>query len=573
MKALTPLKKYKWKVVAAPALKIIECLIQLATPFLVRYMIDVGIGEDGNGKGVSYVLKLGAVLLALSIVAFGVTMIAQYLAARVSADYAYDLRKELYCRFLSLKESDLEKFGKNKAMTIFTSDVNAMQNGVMMFMRLILRPPFLVIGAVILSFVIAPLGGYIVLGAAVLSSAIIALVIFLSPKRYAAVQSDLDEITDIGSDILTGARPIRAFSTREKEAERFSKANSSYKKHGIKVNLMNALINPFTFLFINAGIVLIAYFGGLKLNDGSLTSGQLASLISYLTLLLSAIIMFSRMIVSINKASTSNKRINSFLSIPVREEKLVVPEFENNRDLIRFDDVSFSYSETSAPALKHINFVIPKNATVGIIGGTGSGKSTLLSLIEKTYEVKEGKLYYEGVDYSLVPSSYIRDHVSYVSQKPSLFAGTIKSNLLIASKDASDDELIEALKKAQAWEYVSKYEDKLDHEVEEAGRNLSGGQKQRLLLARAFIRKADLLLLDDSMSALDYLSEKKVRTAIKGLDGVAKVFVSQRVTSLMDVDIIYVMDKGEIIDFGKHDELMGRCSIYKEIYEMQVKSK
>ncbi len=569
MKALTPLKKYKWKVIGAPALKIVECLTQLASPFIVRYMIDVGIKNNDLG----YVLKMGAVLLALSVLAFGVTMIAQYLAARVSADYAYDLRKELYSRFLSLKESDLEKFGKNRAMTIFTSDVNAMQNGVMMFMRLILRPPFLVIGAVVLSFIIAPLGGYIVLGAAVLSSAIIALVIFLSPKRYAAVQSDLDQITDIGSDILTGARPIRAFSTREKEAERFAKVNTSYKKHGIKVSLMNALINPFTYLFINAGIVLIAYFGGLQMNEGTLTSGQLASLISYLTLLLGAIIMFSRMIVSVNKAATSNKRINAFLAIPVSSETIDVPEFQNDADLIRFDDVSFAYSETSAPALKHINFVIPKNATIGIIGGTGSGKSTLLSLIEKTYEVKEGNIFFEGVDYNHVPADYIRSHVSYVSQKPSLFAGTIKSNLLLANKEANDEELIEALKKAQAWEYVSKYKDGLDHEVEEGGRNLSGGQKQRLLLARALLKRADLLLLDDSMSALDYLSEKKVRTAINKLDGVAKVFVSQRVTSMMDADIIYVMDKGEIVDSGKHDELMARCAIYREIYEMQVRQK
>ncbi len=569
MKALTPLKKYTWKVIAAPALKIVECLIQLATPFIVRYMIDKGIANND----LPFVLKMGAVLLALSVVAFGVTMVAQYLAARVSADYAYDLRKELYNRFLSLKESDLEKFGKNKALTIFTSDVNAMQNGVMMFMRLILRPPFLVIGAVILSFVIAPLGGYIVLGAAVLSSAIIALVIFLSPKRYSAVQSDLDQITDIGSDILTGARPIRAFSTREKEAERFAKANKSYKKHGIKVSLMNALINPFTYLFINAGIVLIAYFGGLKMNEGVLTSGQLASLISYLTLLLGAIIMFSRMIVSVNKATTSNKRINSFLSIPVDSETLDVPEFKNDGSLVRFEDVTFAYSETSAPALSHINFVIPKNATIGIIGGTGSGKSTLLSLIEKTYETKEGKILFDGIDYNLVPAEYIREHVSYVAQKPSLFAGTIKSNLLVANKDADDEELIDALKKAQAWEYVSKYKDGLDHEVEEGGRNLSGGQKQRLLLARALLKKADLLLLDDSMSALDYLSEKKVRTAIKELKGVAKVFVSQRVTSMMDADIIYVMDKGEIVDSGKHDELMARCDIYREIYEMQVRQK
>lgn len=570
MKALTPLKKYKWKVIAAPALKIVECVIQLATPFLIRYMIDNGI-EKGD---VSYVLKFGGILLALSVVAFGVTMVAQYLAARVSADYAYDLRKELYSRFLDLKESDLEKFGKNKAMTIFTSDVNAMQNGVMMFMRLILRPPFLVIGAVILSFFVAPLGGYIVLGAALLSSAIIALVICLSPKRYSAVQSDLDDITDIGSDILTGARPIRAFSTREKEAKRFEKANSSYKKHGIKVSLMNALINPFTFLFINAGIVLIAALGGLKLNDGSLTSGQLASLISYLTLLLGAIIMFSRMIVSVNKAATSNKRINSFLSIPLNKEDAKMPELKEGEDvLVSLENVSFAYSDTSALALENVYFSVKKGESVGIIGGTGSGKSTLLALIEKTYEAKEGNMRFSGMDYSALPSSYIHEHISYVSQKPSLFAGSIKSNLLVANKTASEEEMTNALKKALAWEYVSKYDEKLDHEVEEGGRNLSGGQKQRLLLARAFLRKADLLILDDSMSALDYLSEKKVRNNIKKLKGVSKIFVSQRVTSLMDMDVIYVMDKGKILDHGTHEELMERCPLYREIYEMQVRAK
>lgn len=569
MKALTPLKKYTGKVIAAPALKIVECLIQLATPFLVRFMIDNGIA---NGD-IPYVLKFGAILLALSFVAFGVTMIAQYLAARVSADYAYDLRKELYSRFLSLKEHDLETFGKNKAMTIFTSDVNAMQNGVMMFMRLILRPPFLVIGAVVLAFIVAPLGGYVVLGAAVLSSLIIALVIILSPKRYSAVQSDLDNITTIGSDILSGARPIRAFSTREKEANRFLKANVSYKQHGIKTALLNALINPFTFLFINAGILLIAYFGGLEMQNGLLTSGQLASLISYLTLLLQAIVMFSRMIVSVNKARASNRRINSFLSIPTFKDLSSEPEFVNPNELVRLENVTFAYTETSAPTLKNINFVVPRGASVGIIGGTGSGKSTLLSLIEKTYEVKEGNITYGGVSYSKVPTSFIHNAVSYVSQKPQLFLGSIRSNLLAANPNASDEELIEALKKAQAWEYVSKYEDTLDHEVEEAGRNLSGGQKQRLLLARALLKGGELLLLDDSMSALDYLSEKRVREALKSLNNISKVFVSQRVTSLMDCDLIYVMDDGRIIDSGKHEELMKRCSIYREIYEMQVSSK
>ena len=569
MKALSPLKKYRLKVISAPLLKIVECLIQLATPFLVRYMIDVGIANND----MPYVLKFGAILLSLSIVAFLVTMIAQYLAARVSADYAHDLRDVLYDHFLKLGEADLESFGKNKALTIFTNDCNAMQNGVMMFMRLILRPPFLVIGAVVLAFVISTLGGCIVLGASLLSSGVIAFVIVLSPKRYLNVQNDLDAISEKGTDILSGARPIRAFASQEKEARQFEKINESYRKHGVGVSLLNAFINPLTFCFINLGIVLIAYFGGLELGDGALTSGQLASLISYLTMVLGAIIMFSRMIVSFNRARVSKKRIDSFLSIPEKEERNAVPKMEKSDFLIKMDHVTFSYSENGAPALKDIDFFVRPGESVGIIGGTGSGKSTLLSLLMKTFSPQQGTIALGGVPYQACPDSMIHQQITYIGQKSAIFAGTIRSNLLIAKEDASDEELTRALKKSLAYEFVEKYEDGLSHPVEEFGNNLSGGQKQRLLLARAFLKDSSLLLLDDCMSALDYLSEKEARHNLYQAKNVAKIFVSQRVTSLMGCARIYVMEHGRVLDCGTHGELLKRCPIYKDIYEMQVRAK
>jgi ATP-binding cassette, subfamily B, multidrug efflux pump len=568
--ALKPLKKYAFKVVLAPVLKLIEAAIELATPFLIRYIIDVGLANNDW----SYVLKLGGLMLGLAFCGFLITMVAQYLAARVSSDYGYDLKKVLYEKVSSLSEKQLSSFGKGKILTLINNDSFSMQNGVMMFMRLLLRGPFLLLGSLILSFIINPIAGFVFLGVLAGSALVIGVVMALSPKKYAAIQGDLDHLTVLSGEGIKGARPIRAFEKETYEEKRFAASASSYKKKSMSMAFWNSFINPLTFCFINIGIALVVYYGGLGVSQGALTSGEIVSLISYLTSSLAALIMFSRLIVSLNRALASEKRLNSFLRLEPAiqdgssEVNLASPE------ILRFDDVSLSYgSKDDKPAVSHLSFALQKGQTLGIIGGTGSGKSSTLALITRLYDPTSGAVYFGGTNLKDLRLSSLREEISLVSQKPALFKGTIRSNLLLGKPDASEEEMVAALKDALAYEYVSRYSDGLDHEVEEGGANLSGGQKQRLLIARALLKGGSLLILDDSTSALDYLSDKQVRANLGKRASLTKILVSQRATTLVDCDLILVYDAGSIIASGRHEELLEKCPLYHEIYEMQVASK
>lgn len=567
MKALTPAKKYLWKIIIAPFLKVVECGTQLATPFLVRYIIDDGIG-NGNMKTV---WSLGALVFGLAVVAFGVTMVAQYLSARVSTDYGCDLKNELFAHMNKLTEGQLVRFGKRKILTIFGSDAGAIQTGMLMVMRLLIRPPVLVLGAMILSFSIDVNCGWIVLVSTIAAASVLAVILILAPKRYAHAQADLDEISLIGSDVLAGSRTIRAFRSEKREKVRFERANEHYRRDGVRIALLNAFNNPLTFFFINAGMVLVVYFGSKSMDVGNLTSGEVASIISYLTLVLSSMIMFSRMVVAVNRARASMHRVDAFLALEEHIDKPDAVKVDpSTKEIVRFDNVTFSYHGSGLPCLNGVSFKLKKGQSIGIIGGTGCGKSTVLSLIDRMYEKTGGELYLFGTKAEDLDTSDLHRHVAYVTQKPALFSGTIRDNLLIANKDATDEMLTEALKQSLAYEYVSKYPDYLDHKIDEYGQNLSGGQKQRLLLARVFLQNADLVLLDDSTSALDYISDKKVRANLDALQA-TKVFVSERVTTIMNYDWIIVMDNGRIIDQGKHADLLKRCEIYRDIYEIQVK--
>ncbi len=569
---MTALKKYSFRFWVAPFLKLIECIIELATPFIVRFIIDKGI-KNGD---FDYVLKLGLLLFLLSLIAFGVTMVAQYFAARVSADYGHDLKEEIYEHMSSLSERQLNEFGKPKILTLLSNDSFSMQNGVMMFMRLFLRPPFLIIGATVISFLLDWRAGLIFLGVVSFSSLVIASVIVLSPKKYALVQGNLDEISSLGSDTLKGARPIRAFNKEDYEEAKFVECSSSYQKRSLSIAKLNSFVNPLTFFFVNAGMILVVYLGGITIQSGELTTGKIVSLISFLTLVLNALVMFSRMIVSLNRAKASMKRINAFFALEpsiINEPKDIKTEKEDESPLCSFKDVSLSYGGEGKNAVSHLSFSIYPGESIGIIGGTGSGKSTLVALLERLYDPSEGHIEYHGVDLKDYDIDALHKEIALVSQKPSLFKGSIRSNLLLGKEDASEEEMIEALKDSLAYEYVSRYKDFLDHEVEEGGANLSGGQKQRLLIARALLKGGNILILDDSTSALDYLSDKKVRENIGKRKGLTKIIISQRATTLADCSLILVMDKGEIISSGKHEELLKKCQIYRDIYEMQVASR
>lgn len=567
-KALTPLKKYAGKVVLAPFLKLFEVGAELLSPFLVRFIIDDGIAKGDLNKA----LLLSGIMFGLSIFGFGVTMIAQYLAARVSADYGHDLREVAYAQMTSLSEKQLNAFGKGKILTLLSNDSFSLQSGVMMFMRLFLRPPFLLIGSCILSFIVDVRAGFIFLGAIALSAAVLLLVMFLSPKHYAAIQSNLDSITTLSNDSLKGARPIRAFEKEKYEEEKFDRSISSYQDKNMAMGRLNALINPLTFGFINLGLVLVVYLGKFSIGSGALTTGEVVSLISYLVSSLAALIMWSRLIVSLNKALASKKRLDAFLSLKplIQNKPTFAGDNQSKSPLVSFQDVSLTYGKVGdQPAVKNLTFTIEKGQWVGLIGGTGSGKSSTLALLERLYEPSSGTILYKGEPLAHYDLNKLHEEIAFVSQKPALFKGTIRSNLLLGKADASEEEMVAALKSSLAYEYVSNYPDFLDHVVEEGGVNLSGGQKQRLLIARALLHGGKILILDDSTSALDFLSDQQVRHNIAEKKELTKIIVSQRASSLRDCDQILVYDNGQIVAIGTHEELLKSCPIYHDIDAMQ----
>ena len=569
MKALTPLKKYGFKVFLAPTLKLFEVATELFSPFLVRYIIDEGIAKNDW----DFTWKASLILFGVALLGFLFTMLAQYLCSRVACDYAHDLRKEVFHKVSSLSDKQLDTFGKEKILTIVNNDAFAMQSGVNMFMRLIFRPPFLFIGATILSFIIDIRAGLIYVCALIACAIVIGVVMVASNEKYTAIQASLDEMTLISGDALSGAKPVRAFNKEEHEETRFNISVANYKHRNLDLASTNAWLNPLTFFFVNAALILVVYVGGFSGSvDSGLTTGQIVSLISYLVSCLAAMIMFSRMIFALNRASASKKRIDSLLALEgdIKNTGIITKDEEaSGTKLIEFKDVSLTYGkEGDEPAVKGLSFRIDQGETVGIIGGTGSGKSTAISLLLRLYEPTSGQIFYRGIPLYEYDLNALRKEISVALQKPSIFKGTIRSNLLLSKKDATEDEMVKALKDALAYDYVSKYDDFLDHEIEEGGANLSGGQKQRLLIARALLKGGDLLILDDCMSALDYLSDQKVRSNISKIKGLTKIIVSQRASSLIDCDKILVFDNGQIIASGKHEELLKSCDIYREIFEI-----
>lgn len=450
-----------------------------------------------------------------------------------------------------------------------------MQNGVNMFMRLIFRPPFLFIGATIFAFTIDFRTGLVFVIALLLCALVIGRIMHSTNQKYSAIQRSLDEMTLISNDVLSGARPVRAFGKEEYEEERFGKSVLTYRERSLSLASTNAWFNPLTFFFVNAALILIVAIGGFsELEDSPITIGEIVSLVSYLVSCLAAMVMFSRMIVSLSKALASKERIDSLLSMKgnIQNSGVINKDEEaSGTKLIEFKDVSLTYGNKKGdkPAVSGLTFRIDQGETVGIIGGTGSGKSTAISLLLRLFEPTNGQIFYRGIPLYEYDLNALRKEISVVLQKPSIFKGSIRSNLLLAKKDATEDEMIKALKNALAYDYVSKYDDFLDHEVEEGGTNLSGGQKQRLLIARALLKGGDVLILDDSMSALDYLSDQKVRANISKIKGLTKIIVSQRASSLIDCDKILVFDNGHIIANGKHEELLKTCDVYREIFEIQ----
>jgi len=572
LKALSALKPYRKAVILAPGLKVVECITELLVPFVVRFIIDEGLTPTGSHyQDSQFVLLLGLSVFLMAIIGFGATMVTQYVASKTSTSFAVGLRKDIFSQTLRLSDHQLELFGKSRALNLVNADSYSLQTGVQMFMRLLVRAPFLVIGSMIASFIVSPIAGCFVLLFLLLCGLTIFIVIKATPKHYALLNQELDRISTLGEDGISGTRVIRAFGKEDTMKQRFEESAYKYRKKAIFIAKINSFINPLTFFFINAAILVICYLGSFAKPTTGLSVGSMVALISFLTQSLTALIQFTRLVTSLSKALASKKRIDDFLALDTELKDGPIEHVEEvalGEELYKFEDVTLSFGGESN-ALEHLNFVIHKGERVGIIGGTGSGKSTLLRLLQRFIDPSSGKLFLAGKQLDEYALSLPRQMIASVSQKSQIFKGDVLFNITLGEHYALED-IYQAMKDSLLSEFLPLSEEGLRREVEEAGANFSGGQKQRLLLCRAILSNRPVLILDDATSALDYRSDKQVRASLKKKQGLTTLIVSQRASSVADCDNIIVLDQGKIVGMGKHKELLSSCEVYREIYEAQV---
>lgn len=564
------LKKYKKHLILGPIFKLLEAIFELIVPFVMAKLIDEGI----NGANRKYIFEMGGILVALAIVGLAAALFCQYVASRCSQGFGTELRNVLFYHINTLSMSKSDEYGVSSMVTRFNSDINQVQLGVAMLIRLAIRAPFLVIGATVSAIILKPSMCWIFLVTAPIVALILWLIMSKTLPVYTKNQKKLDKITAIAREDLSGMRVVRAFTEQEREQARFEDATDDYAKSVIAIGRISALLNPLSFLVINLAIVAILYFGSNKINGGSLTQGELIAFINYMMQISLALVVVANMTVLFSKSYASAKRVSELL---VAKSDVIGGEEEVHEDenapVISFKDVSFRYGSGS-PTLKNLSIDIYKGETVGIIGGTGSGKSTLVNLIPRFYDASQGDIQIQGVDIKKYPLKQLRGKIGLVPQTSMLFSGSIRSNMLWRKSDASDEEIITALKTAQAYDFVMAKEKGLDSVVQQKGRNFSGGQRQRLSIARALVGNPQILILDDSMSALDFATDLALR---RGLNEnlpkeTVKIIISQRATSIKDASKIIVLDKGNVVGIGTHDELMRNCGIYQEIYLSQQKT-
>lgn len=555
-------KDYKLEIVLAPIFKIFEAVFGLITPLIVKNIIDKGINGDG---GVNYVLIQGLILLILAIVGFLMTMVCQYFSIKVATNYAYILRNELYKKINSFSYREIDKFTPSKLETNLSNDLIATQNALMMMLRLAIRAPFIVIGALILSIFIAPSMAWIFLVGGVLLGLIIFIIGFVSIPYNLKVQSNVDELTKISDDNLTGARIVRAFNKSNYEKERYFVTSDTIQKISERLAKISSLSNPLNLLVINTCIVLILYLGSINVDSGSLTQGDIVSLVNYMSQISAAIVVVANLIVIFSKGSSCAKRINKVLS---SSSSLVVGNKEVELDKkisIEFKNVNFAYNKDSKLSLENINLILQEGKTYGIIGGTGAGKTTLINLINHFYDVDSGQIYFQGKNIQEYSFENLNKNISLVSQNPVLFTGTIMSNLKFGNQNANLDLIEKSIKIAQCEDVVDS-KGGLEGLINQEGKNLSGGQKQRLTIARALCKDARVVILDDASSALDFKTDFNLRKAIKdNLSDRLIIYVSQRVSSIKDCDEIIVLEKGKIVGIGNHQTLVKDCLAYQDI--------
>ena len=571
-KMLDYLNGYKRECVLAPLFKMLEASFDLFVPLVMADIVNVGIAAHDF----HYILMRCGILLLLAIIGLACSLTAQYFSAKASVGYSTALRHALFAHIQTLSFTEMDTLGTSTLITRMTSDLNQVQSGLNLFLRLFLRSPFVVFGAMIMAFTVNVRAALIFVVAIPLLSVVVFGVMVVTRPLYKTVQTRLDRVLGLTRENLTGARVVRAFDKEQTEVNRFEDANALLTKMQLHVGHISALMNPLTYVIINLAIVALLYVGSVQIHVGGMASGDVIALVNYMNQILVELVKLANLIVQVSKALACAGRVQAVLDTkPGMQFPQEVPgeaPAEKQNDAVRFDHVGLTYAGAGAPSLTDISFTAEKGQTIGVIGGTGSGKSSLVSLIPRFYDATEGSVEIFGHPVQNYPREELRGKVSVVMQKAQLFGGTIRSNLLWGNQNASDADLWAALETAQAAEFVHSKPLGLDEPVEQGGRNLSGGQKQRLTIARALVSKPEILILDDSASALDYATDAALRKALAALPGSMTVFiVSQRAASLQHADQILVLDDGHLAGLGTHSELLASCPVYEEIYASQFK--
>lgn len=590
------LKKYRKQVILGPIFKLIEAIFELIVPIIMAKIIDIGI----NNSDISYVIRMGLLLVLIGVVGLSSSIVCQRYASIASQGFGTIVRNELFSHINTFSYKEIDKFGTPSLITRIINDVNQLQIAVAMLIRLVIRAPFLALGAIVMAMFL----DFKLSAIFLLSTPIIVLILYVvmykSIPHFRSIQKKLDEISLITRENLEGVRIIRAFSNQKYEEDRFQCSSEDLSNTAIKVGRLSALLNPLTYIVLNSAIIAIIWFGGIKVDLGDLTQGQIIALVNYMTQILLALIVISNLVVIFTKASASAARVNEVFETscsiiensnmdihPIKDDNFSKKGLEltidsdkllettsNLTPKIEFKNVSFSYEDSNKYSLENISFKIYPKETIGIIGGTGSGKSTLINLICRFYDTSKGNAFIDGYNLKDYPLSQIRNKIGIVPQSSVLFTGSITQNMKIGNPNASKEDIENSLEIAQGTEFVNTLSEGLETRLDQGGKNLSGGQKQRLAIARALVSNPEILILDDSFSALDFSTDAKLRDALKNkLDKNTTVLIaSQRLATIINADKIFVLDDGKLIDIGTHFELLNRCSIYKEIVVSQSKS-
>ena len=597
-------KHHVFALTLGPALKMIEAIFDLLIPLIMKTIIDMSefdgkaaITSETNpfilriadfirlfgtwipdNPNLNYAIIGGVIILIMGVLGFATTMVTQYVAARTAVLVGTEVRDSLYEKILSFSKMEREKFGNARLLTTLNADSYQVQQGVLIFIRLIVRAPFIILGALIVSLILNWQIGLVFVAIVPLILFVIFFIMRKSSKEYLNIQKKLDRISTKTSDTLEGSKVIRAFNRQDYEINDFDNLTTDYKDNAVKVAKLNGLINPLTFAIIALATLAVVLFGALPMLSTSdmdvSVSSTIITEVAYLAQIFTTLVQLTNVVMVLTKASVSTSRVNEILAVtPTIQSKdgATTKSINNGEEVLSFHHVDLGYEKDGNLALQDIDFTLLKGQSLGIIGGTGSGKSTLINLVERFLDTTNGQVAYKGNDIKDYPLVALHDEIALVPQRSVLFKGTLLSNMKMAKPDAKEEEITSAMKDAMAYEFVSKYDDYLDHEVEEGGKNFSGGQRQRLCIARALVKKPEIIILDDSTSALDLLTDKMVRTNISNnYQGITKIIVSQRVSTVSDCDLILVLEGGRLIGKGKHDELLETCHVYKETYESQV---